>query len=92
MARHPTRPTRSTTSRSFDHFDELHGDRHFRDDPALVGGFAQLRARPVMVIAQQKGRDTKENMRRNFGMPSPEGYRKANAADGARLALALCRS
>lgn len=77
MARHPKRPIASDYIAEFDAFDELHGDRHFRDDPALVGGFARLRGRRVMLLAQQKGRDTKENIRRNFGMASPEGYRKA---------------
>jgi len=77
MARHPKRPVASDYLAAFDAFDELHGDRHFRDDPALVGGFGRLRGRRVMVLAQQKGRDTKENIRRNFGMVSPEGYRKA---------------
>ena len=78
MARHPRRPLASDYLAQFDAFDELHGDRHFRDDHALVGGFAKLRGRRVMVITQQKGRDTKENIKRNFGMVSPEGYRKAN--------------
>ncbi len=78
MARHPRRPLASDYIAQFDAFDELHGDRHFRDDQALVGGFAKLRGRRVMVISQQKGRDTKENIKRNFGMVSPEGYRKAN--------------
>jgi len=77
MARHPKRPMASDFLAAFDRFDELHGDRHFRDDPALVGGFAKLRGRRVIFLAQQKGRDTKENIRRNFGMVSPEGYRKA---------------
>ena len=77
MARHPKRPTASDYLAAFDRFDELHGDRHFRDDPALVGGFAKLRGRRVVVLTQQRGRDTKENIRRNFGMVSPEGYRKA---------------
>ncbi len=77
MARHPKRPIASDYLAAFDQFDELHGDRHFRDDRALVGGFAKLRGRRVVVLAQQKGRDTKENIRRNFGMVSPEGYRKA---------------
>ena len=77
IARHPKRPIASDYLAAFDRFDELHGDRHFRDDRALVGGFAKLRGRRVMVLAQQKGRDTKENIRRNFGMVSPEGYRKA---------------
>ena len=77
MARHPKRPIGSDYLAALDQFDELHGDRHFRDDPAIVGGFAKLRGRRVVAIAQQKGRDTKENIRRNFGMVSPEGYRKA---------------
>ena len=77
MARHPKRPTSSDYLAAFDCVDELHGDRHFRDDPALVGGFAKLRGRRIVFLAQQKGRDTKENIRRNFGMVSPEGYRKA---------------
>jgi len=77
VARHPKRPVSGDYLALLDQFDELHGDRHFRDDPALVGGFAKLRGRRIMVIAQQKGRDTKENIRRNFGMVSPEGYRKA---------------
>jgi acetyl-CoA carboxylase carboxyl transferase subunit alpha len=77
MARHPKRPIAADYLAALDAFDELHGDRHFRDDPALVGGFAKLRGRRVMVLAQQKGRDTKENIKRNFGMVSPEGYRKA---------------
>jgi acetyl-CoA carboxylase carboxyl transferase subunit alpha len=78
MARHPKRPIASDYIAALDRFDELHGDRQFRDDHALVGGFAKLRGRRVMVLAQQKGRDTKENIRRNFGMVSPEGYRKAS--------------
>ncbi|MGH2498526.1 MAG: acetyl-CoA carboxylase carboxyltransferase subunit alpha [Candidatus Limnocylindria bacterium] len=63
--------------RVFDRFQELHGDRLFRDDPAIVGGIADLEGRPVVVVAQQKGASTEENIRRNFGMPYPEGYRKA---------------
>lgn len=78
MARHPARPTSLDYISRFDRFDELHGDRHFRDDPSIVGGFACLRKRSVMVLGQQRGRDTKENLRRNFGMPAPEGYRKAS--------------
>ncbi len=77
MARHPKRPIADDYIAAFDQIDELHGDRHFRDDRALVGGFAKVRGRRVVYIAQQKGRDTKENIRRNFGMVSPEGYRKA---------------
>ena len=76
MARHPKRPLGSDYLRALDQFDELHGDRHFRDDHAIVGGFAKLRGRRVIAIAQDKGRDTKEKVHRNFGMPSPEGYRK----------------
>jgi acetyl-CoA carboxylase carboxyl transferase subunit alpha len=77
VARHPRRPIASDYIAALDAFDELHGDRHFRDDPALVGGFGKLGGRRIMVLAQQKGRDTKENIRRNFGMVTPEGYRKA---------------
>ena len=78
LARHPGRPyTLDYIERVFTHFEELHGDRAFGDDPAIVGGVARLDGRPVMVIGQQKGRDTKEKVRRNFGMPRPEGYRKA---------------
>src|SRR5207302_10304204 len=61
----------------FDRFQELHGDRGFRDDPAIVGGIAELAGRPVVVVGQQKGASTEENIERNFGMPHPEGYRKA---------------
>src|SRR2546425_6013100 len=64
-------------SRVFERFQELHGDRAFRDDPAIVGGIAELAGRPVVVIGQQKGASTEENIERNFGMPYPEGYRKA---------------
>jgi acetyl-CoA carboxylase carboxyl transferase subunit alpha len=77
MARHPKRPLAGEYIDALDQFDELHGDRHFRDDRALVGGFAKLGNRRIVVLAQRKGRDTKENIRRNFGMVSPEGYRKA---------------
>ena len=76
MARHPKRPLGSDYIGALDQFDELHGDRRFRDDHAIIGGFAKLRGRRVMAIAQDKGRDTKEKVYRNFGMPSPEGYRK----------------
>lgn len=76
MARHPKRPLAAEYVAALDAFDELHGDREFRDDPAIVGGFAKLRGRRVVVVAQEKGRDTKEKLRRNFGMPAPEGYRK----------------
>jgi acetyl-CoA carboxylase carboxyl transferase subunit alpha len=78
LARHPRRPfTLDYIQRICTDFTELHGDRHFGDDPAIVGGLAFLDTRPVMVIGQQKGRDTKENLLRRFGMPNPEGYRKA---------------
>lgn len=78
LARHPDRPyTLDYVARIFSGFEELHGDRAFADDPALVGGLARLDDRPVMVIGHQKGRDTKDKLHRNFGMPRPEGYRKA---------------
>jgi len=78
LARHPQRPyTLDYIERAFTDFIELHGDRGFRDDQAIVGGWARLDGESVMVIGQQKGRDMKENLRRNFGMPHPEGYRKA---------------
>jgi acetyl-CoA carboxylase carboxyl transferase subunit alpha len=78
LARHPKRPfTLDYIDRSFSDFIELHGDRAYRDDEAIVGGLARLDGRSVMVIGHQKGRDMKENLRRNFGMPHPEGYRKA---------------
>jgi acetyl-CoA carboxylase carboxyl transferase subunit alpha len=78
LARHPRRPyTLDYIERMFTGFAELHGDRHFADDPAIVAGLADLDGRPVLVIGQQKGRDTKENLFRRFGMPGPEGYRKA---------------
>lgn len=78
LARHPLRPyTLDYVQRIFSDFQELHGDRAFADDPAIVGGPARLEGRPVMLIGQQKGRDTKERQWRNFGMPRPEGYRKA---------------
>ena len=64
-------------TRVFDRFQELHGDRGFRDDPAIVGGIAELDGRPVVVVGEQKGASTEENIQRNFGMPHPEGYRKA---------------
>ena len=78
VARHPRRPyTLDYLHSVFSDFVELHGDRLFRDDPAIVGGLARLDGQSVVVIGQQKGRDTKDNLRRNFGMPHPEGYRKA---------------
>jgi len=78
LARHPGRPfALDYISRVFTRFIELHGDRAFRDDPSIIGGIAVLDGIPVTVIGTQKGRDTKENIKRNFGMPYPEGYRKA---------------
>lgn len=78
LARHPARPyTLDYIERIFTDFMELHGDRRFADDPAIVGGFAKFQGKPVMVIGTQKGRNTKENVFRNFGCPHPEGYRKA---------------
>jgi acetyl-CoA carboxylase carboxyl transferase subunit alpha len=78
VARHPRRPYALDHIRTaFTDFVELKGDRLFRDDPAIVAGWARLDGRPVMIVGQQKGRDTKENLFRNFGMPHPEGYRKA---------------
>jgi acetyl-CoA carboxylase carboxyl transferase subunit alpha len=78
LARHPKRPyTLDYIGRTFTDFMELHGDRAFRDDEAIVGGWARVDGEPVMLIGHQKGRDMKENLRRNFGMPHPEGYRKA---------------
>jgi acetyl-CoA carboxylase carboxyl transferase subunit alpha len=78
VARHPRRPyTLDYLQLAFADFVELHGDRQFRDDASIVGGWARLDGETVMVIGQQKGRDMKENLRRNFGMPHPEGYRKA---------------
>ncbi len=78
LARHPQRPyTLDYINLICTDFNELHGDRMFGDDLAIVGGMARLDGRPVMVIGQQKGRDTKERVRRNYGMPKPEGYRKA---------------
>jgi acetyl-CoA carboxylase carboxyl transferase subunit alpha len=78
LARHPLRPyTLDYAQNLFEEFHELAGDRAFADDAAIVGGVARLEGRPVMVIGHQKGRDTKQKIRRNFGMPRPEGYRKA---------------
>lgn len=78
VARHPLRPhSEDYISRVFTDFDELHGDRQFADDKAIVGGVARLDDKPVMVIGEEKGRGVTEKVRRNFGMPKPEGYRKA---------------
>jgi len=78
LARHPLRPyTEDFIEHIFTDFDELHGDRYFADDQALIGGVARLEDTPVMIIGHQKGRSTTEKVKRNFGMPKPEGYRKA---------------
>ena len=78
LARHPQRPyTLDYIKHLFTEFEELHGDRHFSDDAAIVGGTARLNGEPVMIIGHQKGREVREKVRRNFGMPRPEGYRKA---------------
>lgn len=78
LARHPKRPhALDYIERLLEGFEELHGDRAYGDDPAIVGGFGQFRGKPVLMIGQEKGRDTKQKLFRNFGMPKPEGYRKA---------------
>jgi acetyl-CoA carboxylase carboxyl transferase subunit alpha len=78
VARHPQRPhTLDFIDSIFNDFDEMHGDRQFGDDAAIIGGIAYLETIPVMIIGHEKGRDTEEKVRRNFGMPQPEGYRKA---------------
>jgi len=78
LARHPQRPyLLDYVERIFSDYEELHGDRQYADDAAIIGGLARFQGRPVMVIGHQKGRDTNEKVRRNFGMPKPEGYRKA---------------
>ena len=78
VARHPRRPhTLNYVSHLLEDFTEIHGDRKFSDDPAIVCGFGVFRGRHVMIVGHEKGRDTKEKIRRNFGMPRPEGYRKA---------------
>ncbi|MGB2063765.1 acetyl-CoA carboxylase carboxyl transferase subunit alpha [Marinomonas gallaica] len=78
LARHPKRPyTLDYIQNVFTDFEEMHGDRHYADDRAIVGGIARLEGRPIMVIGHQKGREVKEKVMRNFGMPRPEGYRKA---------------
>lgn len=92
LARHPLRPyTLDYIARVFTDFEELHGDRAFADDAAIVSGVARLDNRPIVVIGHQKGRDTREKVRRNFGMPLPEGYRKAlrlmHTAERFRLPL-----
>jgi acetyl-CoA carboxylase carboxyl transferase subunit alpha len=81
LARHPKRPhSLDYIQKVVASFSEIHGDRAYGDDPAIVTGFGFLRDRPVMVVGQQKGRDTKQKLHRNFGMPKPEGYRKAMRA------------
>lgn len=78
LARHPKRPhSRDYIQSLITGFEELHGDRFFGDDPSIIGGMGFFEGRPVMIVGQQKGRDTKEKLLRNFGMPKPEGYRKA---------------
>lgn len=78
LARHPQRPHSSDyIQRIFTNFEELHGDRTYADDPAVIGGLARLEGQPVVVIGHEKGRDTKAKVKHNFGMPKPEGYRKA---------------
>jgi len=90
LARHPDRPyTLDFVERLFEEFVELHGDRRFADDPAIICGFARFHGLPVVVIGQQKGRDTKQRGYRNFGMPKPEGYRKAMRV--MKLADKFCR-
>ena len=92
LSRHPLRPfTLDYVGRLIEGFLELHGDRAFRDDESIVGGVGKLAGRPVMVLGHQKGRGTKENLRRNFGMPRPEGYRKARRLMelAARLGLPI---
>src|SRR2546425_8500382 len=78
LARHPKRPhSLDYAGHLFTDFQEIHGDRLFADDPAIVAGMGFFENRPVMLVAEQKGRDTKQKLHRNFGMPKPEGYRKA---------------
>src|SRR5918995_674865 len=98
LARHPQRPyTLDYLPLVFTEFQELHGDRMYADDQAIIGGLARLSGTPVMIIGQQKGRDTKERVRRNYGMPKPEGYRKARrlmltgeGGSGGALAIGVC--
>jgi len=96
LARHQNRPyTLDYVRHIFTDWSEVHGDRNFRDDPALVCGFARFDGEPCMVIGHQKGRDTKEKVYRNFGMPNPEGYRKAlrvmQMASSSSCRLHVCR-
>ena len=93
VSRHPQRPyTLDYIQSLFTDFEELHGDRAFADDPAIVGGLARFDGKPVMVIGQQKGRDVKERQYRNFGMPRPEGYRKALRLYRMAEKFGFCRS
>jgi len=93
VARHPQRPyTLDYVQHLFTDFKELHGDRSFADDKAIVGGMARFNGTPCMVIGHQKGRDTKEKILRNFGMPRPEGYRKADPPDATWPTASACRS
>jgi acetyl-CoA carboxylase carboxyl transferase subunit alpha len=78
LARHPKRPhSLDYIDRLFTEFQELHGDRSFADDPAIIAGLARFEGQPIVIVAEEKGRNTKERLQRNFGMPKPEGYRKA---------------
>ena len=78
LARHPKRPhSLDYIDRLFTEFQELHGDRSFADDPAIITGMARFEGQPIVIVAEEKGRNTKERLQRNFGMPKPEGYRKA---------------
>ena len=78
LARHPKRPhSLDYIDRLFTDFQELHGDRSFGDDPAIIAGMARFDGRPIVIVAEEKGRNTKERLQRNFGMPKPEGYRKS---------------
>jgi len=78
LARHPKRPhSLDFMERLFTDFQEMHGDRSFADDPAIIAGMARFEGRPIVIVAEEKGRNTKERLQRNFGMPKPEGYRKA---------------
>jgi acetyl-CoA carboxylase carboxyl transferase subunit alpha len=78
LARHPKRPhSLDYIERLFTDFQELHGDRSFADDPAIIAGLARFEGQPIVIVAEEKGRNTKERLQRNFGMPKPEGYRKA---------------
>ena len=93
LARHPQRPyTLDYIQLLFTDFLELHGDRRFADDAAMVTGFAQFEDRPIVVVGTQKGRDTKQKLLRNFGMANPEGLSKGHASDGTRRPSLVCPS